>query len=322
MQEKRNKNIFVRVNEKEKNRIESYAKKCGLSVSEYLRQLALVYQPKAALSEIFYDFNSRLDALLEAVSSENEPLEQQLLSLMDDIYRVLLDPNKEYLRGPRKACFVGKRKNHISDHYKLREISDEVCRNRGKSVLENSSFYGRSKGERRAQMSGVPTHREMLKRDVERCLSVSSIPKDFEQSLKDLGYIFTKEGKTLSVKAPDWKRSVRLSSLGYPTDNINERMKINYEKRISYFYVKRRNFTPLLSFEAEMKKAGRMSGVQLTFALVIELCKLISGGNIALYPQTIIDYRSSGGQESEQNHETILILVTAFRFYLPPGQGV
>ncbi len=170
--------------------------------------------------------------------------------------------------------------NHISDHYKLREISDEVCRSRGKSVLESSSFYGRSKGERRAQMSGVPTHREMLRRDVERCLSVSSTPKDFEQSLKDLGYIFTREGKTLSVRAPDWKRSVRLSSLGYSTDIINERMKNNHEKRISYFYVKRRNYTPLLSFEAEMKKAGRMGGVQLTFALVIELCRLISGGNI------------------------------------------
>ncbi len=52
--------------------------------------------------------------------------------------------------------------NHISDHYKLREISDEVCRSRGKSVLENFSFYGRSKGERRAQMSGVPTHHETI----------------------------------------------------------------------------------------------------------------------------------------------------------------
>ena len=32
-------------------------------------------------------------------------------------------------------------KNHISDHIKLREISDDVCREFNKSVLENAKFY-------------------------------------------------------------------------------------------------------------------------------------------------------------------------------------
>ena len=31
--------------------------------------------------------------------------------------------------------------NHVSDHYKLREISDAVCREHNKYVLENASFY-------------------------------------------------------------------------------------------------------------------------------------------------------------------------------------
>ncbi len=35
--------------------------------------------------------------------------------------------------------------NHISDHYRLREISDAVCRERGKSVLENASLCGNKK---------------------------------------------------------------------------------------------------------------------------------------------------------------------------------
>ena len=38
MNEARNKNLFIRVSEKEKNIIEQNAKKCGLSVSEYLRR--------------------------------------------------------------------------------------------------------------------------------------------------------------------------------------------------------------------------------------------------------------------------------------------
>jgi len=41
MNEVKSKNLFIRVNEKEKNLIERNAEKCGLSVSEYLRQRAL-----------------------------------------------------------------------------------------------------------------------------------------------------------------------------------------------------------------------------------------------------------------------------------------
>lgn len=37
--------------------------------------------------------------------------------------------------------------NHISDHIRLREISDAVCRERGKSVLKDAGFY--SKGKKR-----------------------------------------------------------------------------------------------------------------------------------------------------------------------------
>ena len=47
--EAKNKNLFIRVSEKEKNIIEHNAKKCGLSVSEYLRQRALGYMPRAVL---------------------------------------------------------------------------------------------------------------------------------------------------------------------------------------------------------------------------------------------------------------------------------
>ena len=35
--------------------------------------------------------------------------------------------------------------NHISDHYRLREISDAVCLEHGKSILKDAEFYGGSK---------------------------------------------------------------------------------------------------------------------------------------------------------------------------------
>ncbi len=70
MNEAKNKNLFIRVSEKEKNIIEQNAKKCGISVSEYLRQRALGYMPRAVLPEIFFSFNDKLDELCVAVEGK------------------------------------------------------------------------------------------------------------------------------------------------------------------------------------------------------------------------------------------------------------
>ena len=54
--------------------------------------------------------------------------------------------------------------NHIRDHIRLREVSDELCRERGLSVLEDSTFYKKeSRGEYWAHRRGVMTHRDMMK---------------------------------------------------------------------------------------------------------------------------------------------------------------
>ena len=63
MNEIKSKNLFIRVSEKEKSLIERNAEKCGLSVSEYLRQRALGYMPRAVLPEVFFSFSDKLDAL-------------------------------------------------------------------------------------------------------------------------------------------------------------------------------------------------------------------------------------------------------------------
>lgn len=63
MNEIKNKNLFIRVSENEKNFIKRNAEKCGLSVSEYLRQRALGYMPRAVLPEVFFSFSDKLDEL-------------------------------------------------------------------------------------------------------------------------------------------------------------------------------------------------------------------------------------------------------------------
>ena len=63
--------------------------------------------------------------------------------------------------------------NHIRDHIRLREISDEVCREHGKSVIPFNHFYGNKKAHW-VRQSGQLTHREMLRKDVDEAISKSS----------------------------------------------------------------------------------------------------------------------------------------------------
>ena len=172
--------------------------------------------------------------------------------------------------------------NHISDHYRLREISDEICRERGKSVLENASFYGGEKDAYWARKSGKLTHREILRRDVEHCLSLSRSADDFRKRMEGMGYQILRwqDGAHISVIAPGWQRPVRLSSIGYTKEKLNEALEQNYDDYT--FYVRRnqnpiRKATPLLYLEIEFRKAQRMDGIQLTFAIFIELLRLCTG---------------------------------------------
>lgn len=121
----------------------------------------------------------------------------------------------------------------IINHKRLREISDAVCRERGKSVLENSEFYG--KKHRRAywaEQQGHPTHRDMLKHDLEYCLDCSGSWEDFAKQLHGLGYCI--DWQRMSVKAKDWERAVRLDRLGYTDEVIEARFEKNWDEHPSF----------------------------------------------------------------------------------------
>lgn len=96
MNEIKNKNLFIRVSEKEKKLIERNAGKCGLSASEYLRQRALGYMPRAVLPEVFFSFNEKLDALCIACAGKISPgTERKIITLIDGITEELILPEKE-----------------------------------------------------------------------------------------------------------------------------------------------------------------------------------------------------------------------------------
>lgn len=87
--------LKFRVTEKEKVRIQNKAKKCGLSVSEYVRKRALGYAPKALLPENFYEFTEKLGALYEALGRmHSTELQKAVLDLIDDVSAKLLTTDK------------------------------------------------------------------------------------------------------------------------------------------------------------------------------------------------------------------------------------
>lgn len=140
----------------------------------------------------------------------------------------------------------------------------------------NAAFYGGEKGAYWARQDGKLTHRDILKRDVEYCLSLSRTPDDFRRRLMSLDYSYARDDthREPSVMAPGWKRPVRLSSIGYSADVLNRQLEQNWE---DVYFIHWRNAnpikkaTPLLVIEREYRKAQHMDGIRLTFALFIEL---------------------------------------------------
>lgn len=127
----------------------------------------------------------------------------------------------------------GKYRNSIEQHHEIREVSDVVCREYGKSVLENSRFHRtQSRGAYWAEKKGNPTHRDMLKRDIEYCLSVSYTEKTFLMQLQGLGY--TVDTTRMSVKAKGWERAVRLSGLGFTPDVIARKLNEHYSQEWAF----------------------------------------------------------------------------------------
>ena len=89
--------IDIRVKPKDKDKIKRFAEKCNLSISEYLVQRALGYEPITVLPDVFFDFYNKLCRLDNTVGFTPET-ENKLLSLIDEIHTELLLPRKEDMR--------------------------------------------------------------------------------------------------------------------------------------------------------------------------------------------------------------------------------
>ena len=97
------KRIELRVTQSEKDKITQLAENCGLSQSEYIRQRALGYTPRAVLPDAFFNFNEILCRLCDEVADKVSPeVENRLLEVADDIQRKLLLPEKSTAKQIRQ----------------------------------------------------------------------------------------------------------------------------------------------------------------------------------------------------------------------------
>lgn len=97
--------IDIRVKPKDKDKIKQLAGKFNLSVSEYMVQRALGYEPITVLPDVFFDFYNKLCELCNTAGFTPET-ENKLLSLIDEIHSELLLPKKEIVKQIKNGIEV------------------------------------------------------------------------------------------------------------------------------------------------------------------------------------------------------------------------
>lgn len=182
--------------------------------------------------------------------------------------------------------------NHIKDHIRFREISDEICAKYQKSVLKNSNFYSHNKKGYWIHKNGGLTHRDILKQDVDRVIKQSATLLEFETNMRNIGYEFNRNimSEHPSVRIRAWKRPIRIDSLGddYTKEAIMQRMAENNYKFIPYYApnprTKKPNHRPLQELEYQLSRVKYMGTLEAMFYLIIELLKPLRNPPPNYYP--------------------------------------
>ena len=84
--------IAVRVTAKEKEKIQAKARKCGLNTTEYVKQRALGYEPRAVPPDALFVCLEKLSELADKASSPE--LDEEICAVLKQITARFLLPGK------------------------------------------------------------------------------------------------------------------------------------------------------------------------------------------------------------------------------------
>ena len=92
IQNKASARIELRVTAKEKEKIQSKARKCGLSTTEYVKQRALGYEPRGIPPDALFICLEKLGELEDKASSPE--LDKKISDVLNEITAAFLLPGK------------------------------------------------------------------------------------------------------------------------------------------------------------------------------------------------------------------------------------
>lgn len=117
-----------------------------------------------------------------------------------------------------------------ADILALREVSDEVCREFGKSVLEKAPFHG-SSSVYWVHRNGGLTQTDIVKDDIDIAIAHAYSPQSFMQNMIDMGYRFNRGifNEYPSIFVPGRSKPIRLKSFveDYTRQRVLERIYAN-----------------------------------------------------------------------------------------------
>jgi len=126
---------------------------------------------------------------------------------------------------------------------KMRELSDELCRAQGLSVIEHPIGHT-PRNIHIAEKNREPTKYNLMRQAIDEAICMSSHPKDFIWAMKQKGYIvdINPYHKCATIRSVNAKKNTRLYRLGenYGRENILERIK---ENDIGIAYSKLKTFS-------------------------------------------------------------------------------
>lgn len=115
------------------------------------------------------------------------------------------------------------------DYYRMREVSDRLCKEYGLSVIRNPKAKGKSYAEWRAEFEGRPTVRGTIREAIDIAVSGSGSRLEFLDAMDQMGFIIDQSGKYPKIKHIGGERFMRFNSLGpgYSPEEIFERIRNN-----------------------------------------------------------------------------------------------
>lgn len=158
----------------------------------------------------------------------------------------------------------GKFNNYKNSSFALRELNDRLCREHGYSVIENPKARGQRYQEKAAAKRGR-SHKERLRRTIDRILPVSRDFDDFLDRMRAEGYEVKWRGKSLEFKDGEQERFTRSHRLGedYTEEALRRRAgevplkKVVKKKK----YISDRKVNLLVDIEAKLR-AGKGKGYE------------------------------------------------------------